>query len=49
MHSYAGQKSASGAETEELNYLPVPDSFTVAMTRPKRHLCVVGDSETVGR
>jgi DNA polymerase alpha-associated DNA helicase A len=21
----------------------------VAMTRPKRHLCVVGDSETVGR
>lgn len=22
---------------------------TVAMTRPKRHLCVVGDSETVGR
>jgi DNA polymerase alpha-associated DNA helicase A len=22
---------------------------TVAMTRPKRHLCVVGDSETVGQ
>jgi DNA polymerase alpha-associated DNA helicase A len=21
----------------------------VAMTRPKRHLCVIGDSETVGR
>lgn len=23
--------------------------FPVAMTRPKRHLCVIGDSETVGR
>ncbi|KAK5170420.1 uncharacterized protein LTR77_005008 [Saxophila tyrrhenica] len=23
--------------------------FLVAMTRPKRHLCVIGDSETVGR
>lgn len=22
---------------------------TVAMTRPRRHLCVIGDSETVGR
>lgn len=22
---------------------------TVAMTRPKRHLCVIGDSETVGK
>ena len=25
---------------------PIP---AVAMTRPKRHLCIVGDSETVGR
>lgn len=25
------------------------NSLKVAMTRPKRHLCVVGDSETVGR
>lgn len=23
--------------------------YAVAMTRPKRHLCVIGDSETVGR
>lgn len=23
--------------------------YTVAMTRPKRHLCVVGDGETVGK
>ena len=23
--------------------------YTVAMTRPKRHLCIIGDSETVGR
>jgi hypothetical protein len=21
----------------------------VAMTRPKRHLCVIGDSETIGK
>jgi DNA polymerase alpha-associated DNA helicase A len=27
----------------------VTDSSIVAMTRPKRHLCVVGDSETVSR
>jgi DNA polymerase alpha-associated DNA helicase A len=25
------------------------DGRAVAMTRPKRHLCVVGDSETVGK
>ena len=25
------------------------DRIAVAMTRPKRHLCVIGDSETVGR
>ena len=24
-------------------------AFLVAMTRPKRHLCIIGDSETVGR
>lgn len=27
----------------------VADVLAVAMTRPKRHLCVVGDAETVGR
>ena len=33
------------------NYLNLrlSDSNVVAMTRPKRHLCVIGDSETVGR
>lgn len=25
------------------------DDFAVAMTRPRRQLCVVGDGETVGR
>lgn len=24
-------------------------SVTVAMTRPRRHLCIIGDSETVGK
>lgn len=24
-------------------------NFAVAMTRPRRHLCVVGDSDTVSR
>lgn len=29
---------------------PKADRYpTVAMTRPRRHLCVIGDSETVSR
>ena len=24
-------------------------AFVVAMTRPKRHLCIIGDSDTVGK
>ena len=31
------------------NVVTDPGFDTVAMTRPKRHLCVVGDSETVGK
>ncbi|KAK3659386.1 hypothetical protein LTR56_001276 [Elasticomyces elasticus] len=33
----------------EVGFLGEKRRLNVAMTRPKRHLCVVGDSETVGR
>ena len=33
----------------EVGFLADKRRLNVAMTRPKRHLCVVGDSETVGR
>ncbi|KAH0339334.1 DNA helicase, partial [Aureobasidium melanogenum] len=33
----------------EVGFLAEKRRLNVAMTRPKRHLCVVGDSETVGR
>ncbi|KAF2140678.1 uncharacterized protein K452DRAFT_230123 [Aplosporella prunicola CBS 121167] len=32
----------------EVGFLGEKRRLNVAMTRPKRHLCVVGDSETVG-
>ncbi|KAH0051542.1 DNA helicase, partial [Aureobasidium melanogenum] len=38
----------SNAE-HEVGFLAEKRRLNVAMTRPKRHLCVVGDSETVGR
>ncbi|KAK5683365.1 hypothetical protein LTS10_004896 [Elasticomyces elasticus] len=38
----------SNAE-REVGFLGEKRRLNVAMTRPKRHLCVVGDSETVGR
>ncbi|EON69131.1 hypothetical protein W97_08317 [Coniosporium apollinis CBS 100218] len=33
----------------EVGFLGEKRRLNVAMTRPKRHLCVIGDSETVGR
>ncbi|EMC98995.1 hypothetical protein BAUCODRAFT_31266 [Baudoinia panamericana UAMH 10762] len=33
----------------EVGFLSEKRRLNVAMTRPKRHLCVVGDSETVGK
>ncbi|KAF2122613.1 DNA-binding protein SMUBP-2 [Lophiotrema nucula] len=33
----------------EVGFLGEKRRLNVAMTRPKRHLCIVGDSETVGR
>ena len=33
----------------EVGFLAEKRRLNVAMTRPRRHLCVVGDSETVGR
>ncbi|KAF2643747.1 hypothetical protein P280DRAFT_392681, partial [Massarina eburnea CBS 473.64] len=33
----------------EVGFLAEKRRLNVAMTRPKRHLCVVGDAETVGR
>jgi DNA polymerase alpha-associated DNA helicase A len=33
----------------EVGFLSERRRLNVAMTRPRRHLCVVGDSETVGR
>ncbi|THZ02057.1 DNA helicase [Aureobasidium pullulans] len=38
----------SNAE-HEVGFLAEKRRLNVAMTRPKRHLCIVGDSETVGR
>ncbi|KAK3209810.1 hypothetical protein GRF29_44g722850 [Pseudopithomyces chartarum] len=38
----------SNAE-HEVGFLGEKRRLNVAMTRPKRHLCVIGDSETVGR
>ncbi|THY15768.1 DNA helicase [Aureobasidium pullulans] len=38
----------SNAE-HEVGFLAERRRLNVAMTRPKRHLCIVGDSETVGR
>ncbi|KAH9826058.1 DNA polymerase alpha-associated DNA helicase A-like [Teratosphaeria destructans] len=38
----------SNAE-HEVGFLGERRRLNVAMTRPKRHLCVIGDSETVGR
>jgi len=38
----------SNAE-HEVGFLGEKRRLNVAMTRPKRHLCVVGDSETVGK
>ncbi|KAK0855632.1 hypothetical protein LTR03_001732 [Friedmanniomyces endolithicus] len=38
----------SNAE-REVGFLGERRRLNVAMTRPKRHLCIVGDSETVGR
>lgn len=35
--------------TPALHSVSETNGFAVAMTRPKRHLCVIGDSETVGR
>lgn len=37
----------SNAE-HEVGFLSEKRRLNVAMTRPRRHLCVVGDSETVG-
>ncbi|KAF2202417.1 P-loop containing nucleoside triphosphate hydrolase protein [Delitschia confertaspora ATCC 74209] len=34
---------------KEVGFLGEKRRLNVAMTRPKRHLCVIGDSETVGR
>ena len=36
-------------EQHEVGFLAEKRRLNVAMTRPKRHLCVIGDSETVGR
>ncbi|KAK6394008.1 hypothetical protein LTR65_001854 [Meristemomyces frigidus] len=33
----------------EVGFLGEKRRLNVAMTRPKRHLCIIGDSETVGR
>jgi len=33
----------------EIGFLSEKRRLNVAMTRPKRHLCVIGDSETVGK
>ncbi|KAF1962172.1 DNA-binding protein SMUBP-2 [Byssothecium circinans] len=38
----------SNAE-HEVGFLAEKRRLNVAMTRPKRHLCVIGDAETVGR
>lgn len=38
----------SNAE-HEVGFLAEKRRLNVAMTRPRRHLCVIGDSETVGR
>ena len=36
-------------EEREVGFLAEKRRLNVAMTRPKRHLCVVGDAETVGK
>lgn len=36
-------------EEGEVGFLGEKRRLNVAMTRPKRHLCVIGDSETVGK
>lgn len=36
-------------DNHEVGFLGEKRRLNVAMTRPKRHLCVVGDSETVGQ
>jgi len=33
----------------EVGFLGEKRRLNVAMTRPKRHLCVIGDGETVGK
>ncbi|PVI05225.1 hypothetical protein DM02DRAFT_517000, partial [Periconia macrospinosa] len=33
----------------QVGFLGEKRRLNVAMTRPKRHLCVIGDAETVGR
>lgn len=46
-----GEFHTDDSESEMFDHPKTDGSglFLVAMTRPKRHLCVVGDSETVGR
>lgn len=36
-------------DSHEVGFLGEKRRLNVAMTRPKRHLCIVGDSETVGQ
>lgn len=40
---------AGGRGEAEVGFLAEKRRLNVAMTRPRRQLCVVGDSETVGR
>lgn len=46
---FLGEKRRLNGERFRRSRFGETNATLVAMTRPKRHLCIVGDSETVSR